>query len=97
MLFSLSLLSLPPGWPATRQLESLAGFQESVPTPRLLMTLQTLVVLAHSVNVALSSPRLMDAFRFQAVRRHWTLGIRSPKPESQALRGSGPWQVTSAL
>lgn len=48
------------------------------------MTLQTLVVLAHSVNVALSSPRLMDAFRFQVVRRHWTLGIRSPKPESQA-------------
>lgn len=60
MLSSLFLSSFTAEQAATRQLESLAGFWDSVPTPRLLTTEQTWMVLAHS-NVALSGCPRTDA------------------------------------
>lgn len=93
-LSPLLLTSFTAEQAATRQLESLAGFRGSVPMPRLLMTSQTLMVLAHS-NVALSSsfwlmPAPVSTFRSQVLRRILSSVRREARIQIPALDSFGP-------
>lgn len=70
---------------ATRQLERLAGFRESVPMPRLPTAEATLAVPAHG-DVALSGRALTDAGTSRCVPRESeedsALGVRRPESKS---------------